>query len=277
MAFVRFPVLGETMVETVLWTNPNPTTATGSMTVALSESIINFDYIGLYIRKANTTAGAVYGWVYAKSSDLYDQFNTTNTWGMALHNGNYARVVRYVVSSNSMVIGATFRAGDSGTSAGSVIPQKISGFKLGIPKIPVIISSLGAFYRDKVLNGTFDVTLPLTINTSRATINEGGNICVDTTNRKGYFYLDMTMVADYSTSDWRNMGTFDSTISSYLPKGTSNNRNTYVSLICDDTSDHNISTYIGYISSSYTRNFCIGYAEPFTIGDRIILYNSWSY
>ena len=137
--------------------------------------------------------------------------------------------------------------------------------------------SIKDIIRDKVLNGGFATEFPVTIYQSRYTINEGGKIVVDTDNRKCYFYIDMTMLQASSSSDWRSMGTFGSTISNYLPKNTANNRNTYVALICDDTSDNNVSSYVGYLGSSYSRNFGIGYAETFAINDRIILYGSWTY
>lgn len=139
------------------------------------------------------------------------------------------------------------------------------------------VSSLKDFYRDKVLNGTFDVTLDMTPSTSRITLNEGGKIGIDTTNRIGYFYVDFTTLVASVSNDWRALGSFGSAISSYLPKLASNSRNYPVALIVDETSDSTPCCFLGYGSSSYPRTFGSGYAETFAIGDRIIAYGSWTY
>lgn len=138
-------------------------------------------------------------------------------------------------------------------------------------------SSLKDFYRDKVLNGTFDVTLDMTPSTSRITLNEGGKIGIDTTNRIGYFYVDFTTLVASASNDWRNLGTFGSALSSYLPRLATNSRNYQVALQVDETSDHKPCSFLGYGSSNSPRVFGTGYAETFAIGDRIIAYGSWTY
>lgn len=137
--------------------------------------------------------------------------------------------------------------------------------------------SLKDFYRDKVLNGTFDVTLDMTPNTSRITVNEGGKIGIDTTNRIGYFYVDFTTLVASESNDWRFLGSFGSALSSYLPRFVSNTRNYQVGLTVDETSDSTPCCFLGYGGSGYARSFGSGYAETFAIGDRIIAYGSWTY
>ena len=139
------------------------------------------------------------------------------------------------------------------------------------------MTSLKDFYRDKVLNGTFDVTIDMTPNAQRMTLNEGGKIGIDTTNRMGYFYIDFTTLVASVSNDWRVLGTFVSAISSYLPRLASNSRNEQVALIVDETSDSKPCCFLGYGGSSYSRSFGSGYAETFAIGDRIIAYGSWTY
>jgi len=138
-------------------------------------------------------------------------------------------------------------------------------------------SSLKDLYRDKVLNGTFDVTLDMTPNTSRITVNEGGKIGIDTTNRIGYFYVDFTTLIASVSNDWRVFGSFGSAFSSYLPRFASNTRNYQIGLTVDETSDHNPCCFLGYGGSSNPRTFASGYAETFAIGDRLIVYGSWTY
>lgn len=139
------------------------------------------------------------------------------------------------------------------------------------------VSSLKDFYRDKVLNGTFDVTLDMTPNAQRITLNEGGKVGIDTTNRIGYFYVDCTTIVASVTNDWRVFGSFGSAFSNYLPRFASNTRNYQVSLTVDETSDSTPCCFLGYGSSSNPRVFGTGYAETFAIGDRIIAYGSWTY
>lgn len=45
---------GGSLSRTVLWTNPNPTTAFNAQTVTLSDSISNYDYIEVSFYRADT-------------------------------------------------------------------------------------------------------------------------------------------------------------------------------------------------------------------------------
>ena len=121
---------GGGMQETVLWTNPNPTTAMSATNITLSDDPTNYDFIGVQIRKANTSAGALYAMFYMSSDDFVNVANETNGFGMAFFNGGYARKFRWNPSSNVVAVSSTWRAGDSGTSNGTTIPQKVSGFRL---------------------------------------------------------------------------------------------------------------------------------------------------
>lgn len=139
--------------------------------------------------------------------------------------------------------------------------------------------SLKNLYRNKVLNGGFSVEIPLSVTSDRMTINEGGKIVIDTTNKIAYFYIDMTALSGGASSNWRQYGTFSSDLANYLPKGASNNRNTMTFITNDGTSDKkDISFLIGYVSSSYPRAFGVGYGVTNIVAnDRFYVYGSWSY
>lgn len=149
----------------------------------------------------------------------------------------------------------------------AILPMTIGGGSM----------SLKDFYRDKVLNGTFDDTCTMTIYNDRLTINEGG--CkVDTTEHKVYFYYDFTMLVTLTTTNtWHTLGSFSANYANYLPKYVSNNRQTMVALITDETSDKNSPFMTGYGSSSNPRTFGDTYGNVLTQGERYYVYGSWTY
>ena len=61
-------------------------------------------------------------------------------------------------------------------------------------RFPVVGNiTLKDYYRDKVFNGGFTTEFSVTPYSSRISVNEG-KIVIDTTNRIGYVYLDVTML-----------------------------------------------------------------------------------
>ena len=136
--------------------------------------------------------------------------------------------------------------------------------------------TLKDYYKDKVLNGTFDDTVTATVQSSRITINEGG-IGVDTTNRTVYLYYDITIATNMSSANnWYTLAALSSNLSSYLPKYTSST-NGMIGLITDGSSSNKKAFDIGYAGSSYTRTFNGQYNNTFTSGDRYYVYGSWTY
>ena len=138
-------------------------------------------------------------------------------------------------------------------------------------------TSLKDFYRDKVLNGTFDATVNWTINAGRMTVNEGGYIGVDTTNRQAYFYVDFINNVAGTSSDWRKLADFDSALSSYLPKLATSSRNVLLDMITDESSTQKINFFLGYASSSNPRSFACSYGSLIAVNDHYIVYGSWTY
>lgn len=138
-------------------------------------------------------------------------------------------------------------------------------------------SSLKDFYRDKVLNSTFDATVNWTINAGRMTVNEGGYIGIDTTNRQAYFYVDFICNVAGTSSDWRKLADFGSTLPNYLPKLTTSSRNTLLDMITDESSTQKINFFLGYASSTNPRSFACSYGSLIAVNDRYIVYGSWTY
>lgn len=138
-------------------------------------------------------------------------------------------------------------------------------------------SSLKDFYRNKVLNGTWDATVNWTINDGRMTINEGGYAVVDTTNRQVYFYVDFINNVAGASNDYRTLANFDAAMSNYLPKLATSSRNTLVNMTTDSTSSQAINFMIGYTGSTRPRLFGCSYGSLIAVNDRYIVYGSWTY
>ena len=126
----------EVLKETVLWTNPAPTSAFASQTVTLSDDINNYDYLKFILRRYTTDAReAEVIFSVAKFKEYYTA------------NGNFTGAVRaYYLSSTGSVLDrgivynsdTSIKFGDStqigGTSVdnATLLPQKIIGVKRGI-------------------------------------------------------------------------------------------------------------------------------------------------
>ena len=137
-------------------------------------------------------------------------------------------------------------------------------------------TSLKDFYRDKVLNGTFDDTVTATVQSNRIVINEGG-IGVDTTSKTVYLYFDITINANMTSSNnWYTLATLSNNLSTYLPSYTTSTKG----LIClntDSSSDMVKSFDIGNAGSSYPRTLNGCYNNTFLTGERYYIYGSWTY
>lgn len=136
--------------------------------------------------------------------------------------------------------------------------------------------SLKDFYRDKVLNGTFDDTCTATVYSDRITLNEG-KFGVDTTNHQVYFYYDFTIKATISSSSWGTIMTFPSNFSNYLPRYTTSARTNLIGALTDSSSSAVKNFFHGYASSSNARQFGLGYGQGATVNENYIVYGSWTY
>jgi hypothetical protein len=114
--------------ETILWTNPNPTTGFESRTVNLSESVRNFKYIKATIRKS-TTDNTVRGIIADIDTFTASTTDSPVSYSFMFGSGRVVRAVRYTTDT-SVLFGNAL--GINSTTAGGVnycIPYQIIGLK----------------------------------------------------------------------------------------------------------------------------------------------------
>lgn len=132
MAWFKTGGGGGALSETVLWTNPSPTSNFATQTVTLSQSIENFDYIK-FVHRISTSASNSGETIYSVST-----FKTSSN-SVAIQpviaartggNGYPVRRIRYV-SDTTVSFLSTNNAG-SGASYNDAycIPLSIIGIKL---------------------------------------------------------------------------------------------------------------------------------------------------
>ena len=121
--------------ETSLWTNPNPTTAISSaLTVTLSDSVDNYDYIKLWYRYSTADATA-YSMIYTKDAFKQCQQGTFKApivgfTEQATDGSLYARQAYYVSTTSVKFGGACYLLGSSSTDSTKSIPIEVVGIKV---------------------------------------------------------------------------------------------------------------------------------------------------
>ncbi len=124
---------GGQMVETVLWTNSNPSASTfAAQAVTLSEDIDNYDFIAIeYARAYNNLTSK--NKVYYKVSD-FKTFKSTGTYMTGALTiaaaANQARICWYE-SDTSVRFGSNFTINGTQTLNGNNIPLNVYGCKIG--------------------------------------------------------------------------------------------------------------------------------------------------
>ena len=137
---------GEALVETLLWTNPSPTSNFGTQIITLSDSISNYDYIK--VQFLGSTTISISSSVVTPVQDFILQQRSTNntlrsiTPGLQMSDGLFIRAFDYV-SDTSINITDALRLNGSANNNSITIPYKIYGVKK---------SSSGG--------GNFDITNP---------------------------------------------------------------------------------------------------------------------
>ena len=132
MAFYRSG--GGSATETVLWTNPNPTSSFSEQAVQLSQSIEDFDLIKVTFKLSTTNADE--GAIIVPTETIKKSLNnTTNTYrcsiGVRVSNTNYVRPL-FINSGvyDQLGISSARIPGNSGTSNTSATPLQVIGIKL---------------------------------------------------------------------------------------------------------------------------------------------------
>lgn len=121
---------GTELKETVLWTNPNPTSSFSPTACSLSESIDNFDYIKVLYRVStsnNTQGSAIWPTSTIKigggANKIRASFSAQNASSVI-----YSRIVGYN-STTSLQIGQCSAWNQSLSDNALAIPLKIIGLK----------------------------------------------------------------------------------------------------------------------------------------------------
>lgn len=271
---------GATLVETVLWQNPNPTTAISSaLTVTLSDSVDNYEYIKLLYRYSTSDATA-YSMIYTKDVFKQCQQGTfkapiVGLTEQATDGSLYARQAYYVSTTSVKFGGSCYLLNSTSTDSTKSIPIQIVGIKKG--RVPSY-KTVKDFIYDKVFNSGLPEIGTYTQVTSRATISEGKAV-VDAVARKVYVYFDFTMnTTQTSTSSWDVIAAYTSAISSYLPIYTSNSRSNNLPMITDDSSDVPTARFaFGYGTSNSAYRLFSAYGTTYTTGDHYIVYTEYTY
>ena len=120
---------GGDLKETILWTNPSPTSSFGGVDVSLSETIENFKYVKLYFRisTSNSTQSAT---IYEK--DIFKAFTSAGNGASGAisarqSNTNYFRRVAYKSPTEITYLNTVTASG--GYDGNYLIPLKFCGLK----------------------------------------------------------------------------------------------------------------------------------------------------
>ena len=138
---------GEHYEETVLWTNSNPTSNQGDVTIELSDSMSNYDYIKFVVRRATSDSSETED-IYSVS-DVRKSTGVNGTWYICLMSfvsgtGTYCRRIQYI-SDTSIKALTPYVVGSSASGVDATILIKVVGLK-----------KVGGNTTVNVKTGTFD-------------------------------------------------------------------------------------------------------------------------
>lgn len=119
--------------ETTLWTNSAPTSAQSELSITLSDSMGNYDYIKIEWR-ASTSKDSRCNVLVSKDIMQSNDTMQQSTSQIGITYSSYIRKVdtlNYMDNGTLIHFGTDKKVGTSGTGSGYfVIPTKISGIKL---------------------------------------------------------------------------------------------------------------------------------------------------
>lgn len=275
----------EVLKETVLWTNPSPTSSFAGGTIAdLSDDINNYDYLKFEYRHS-TSVDILYNIdvpvdLFKTSTQVdYDNPNHYLPFMTACASGqwtftNFLRRGIARKTDTSVYFTGGGNMGSTTANNANIIPIQIIGIKRGIEiNQPYTIKEA---YRNIVLNSGLTL-YQLTPWSSRASLNEGG-IVVDTASKTAYLYVDFTMLQNLTTaSTWFYIFTASDTLLNYMPKYQTDTRNNDVGLSTDSSSSNNKPFLFGYGTGSQKIALSGEWGQTFNNGDHYIVYGSWTY
>lgn len=128
---------GAKTTETLLWTNPSPTTARSSLDATLSQSLQNFQRIRVEYAYNNAAASAEYYVVFpvkdASGDYMFPTGSGKQRMSIGLNNVNSVNITRqfYVTDDTTIHFNNAYRVNDSGSSNTALIPWNIYGINGG--------------------------------------------------------------------------------------------------------------------------------------------------
>lgn len=235
-----FPTVGglENIIETVLWTNPSPTSEFTNQAVTLSDNISHYDYLIIKVQ-VNTNVSDYLDYCYDTNqivnSTLSGNLNTP-VFGVYANSYFYYRFCFYV-SDTSLTFTHCIHNTSSGTASatdGAVIPVQIIGVKYGI-ELPKPAWELGepdvtdAFTVNPTETHSITVTrepryIQLYRTVSNSTLDYGYSCIYDVKNNK-FRYIGAT--TDFNTGTSKNPFLGDVTSSVVQVKGASSGSTVY--------------------------------------------------
>lgn len=124
---------GEQYTETVLWTNPSPSSNFAAQTITLSDSLSNYKYIGIRFKIHNTHASTPNATGIMLVSEFVQNRKNTGTDRrnilVASQNTNNATMARnaWYVSDTSIEFSVAYQISSTNTNTSYVIPLEILG------------------------------------------------------------------------------------------------------------------------------------------------------
>ena len=133
MAFYRCSSGGGTLTETVLWTNPSPSSSFSNQTVTLSESYTNYKYVGVkYATGTGSSAPEATMILSTEDAAKTDSSGSNNglkgSIGSRYQSNVYARIIGFM-SNTSVEITAARQQGSTNSNNALIIPKTIIGIK----------------------------------------------------------------------------------------------------------------------------------------------------
>ena len=133
MAIIKidYGELNIAMTSTVLWTNSSPTsTMTSGTTISLSESIDNFNYIGIEYKRYMSDSST--SQIIVTPEDLKKSVSSSDVTKVALgayyNSARYDRAINYD-NNTQLSVTSSQSVGSSTTQNGSNLPIKVIGYK----------------------------------------------------------------------------------------------------------------------------------------------------
>lgn len=122
------------MVETILWTNVNPTSSMGATTITLSQGLSNFKYLKIEFNHMTSSSHIIFdsGLFPTDAFKNVTQAAAKQALLLARNDGSiagriYARSIRYI-SDTSIGVGIPYTLNDNNSlPTGYLIPTKIIG------------------------------------------------------------------------------------------------------------------------------------------------------